>query len=198
MDKNYQVSDFFKGYAGGCFVSPEGWIQEDIIPKLNKNIKYVIDFGCANGRNFSPFFDNGYECIGLDIHPESTINYSCNFKYYTYSIEDFVKNPNEIDVNWKKSLVMSHGTLMYCTNSKIQNEFIKILRNKGCKNFVFHEYTSSKILKNGNLTERTRNNGLGWLDLNNKNLKLFKPPLGDKINYRDIENDMHALIYLQK
>ena len=112
MDKNYQVSDFFKGYAGGFFVSPEGWIQEDVIPKLNKNIKYVIDFGCANGRNFSPFFDNGYECIGLDIHPESTINYSCNFKYYTYSIEDFVKNPNEIDVNWKKSLVMSHGTLM--------------------------------------------------------------------------------------
>ena len=44
---------------------------------------------------------------------------------------------------------MSHGTLMYCTNSKIQNEFIKTLRNKGCKNFVFHEYTSSKILKNG-------------------------------------------------
>jgi|TARA_R100000081_G_C4744319_1_gene130774 hypothetical protein len=197
-NKIYEVSDFFKGYAGGCFSSPEEWIQEDIIPNLSKNIKYIVDFGCANGRNFSPFIEKGYECIGLDIHPESTVNHSCTFRYYTYSIEDFIKNPNEVDINWEKSLVMTHGTLMYCVDSATQNLFIDTLKSKNCKNFLFHEYTSDIILKNGNLNERTRNNGLGWVNLNSENLKLFSSPLGNKKNYRDAVNDMHALIYLQK
>ncbi len=114
------------------------------------------------------------------------------------SIEDFIFSKNFYPIKWEDSLVMSHGTLMYCVNSKIQNNFIKVLRDKGCQNFVFHEYTSNILIENGNLSERARNGGLGFLDLDLDNMQLFTPPKGKKINFRDGENDMNALIHLQK
>jgi len=132
------------------------------------------------------------------MYQPNDVNFLLDFQYYVSSIKDFIKNIDSYPVEWENSLVMSHGTLMYCYNSGVQNKFLKILQNKGCKNFVFHEYTSDKLIKNGNLSEHARNNGLGWLKLNRLNLKLFKPPLGQKINFRDKENDMNALIHLQK
>ena len=194
MKNKYKIVDFFKGYAGGGHTSPEVWLETHVIPNISSNVEFVVDFGCANGRNFIPFKD--YKCIGFDMYQPEEINYSYNFEYHVSSIEDFSNYTNSI--KWEKSLVMSHGTLMYCTNSKVQNNFIKALREKGCKNFVFHEYTSDKLIKNGNLSERARNGGLGYLDLNYNNSQLFHPPLGNKINFRDIENDMHALISLEK
>lgn len=196
MENKYEIADFFKGYAAGGHPYPEPWLETYVLPHIPQNIKTIIDFGCANGRNFQPFKD--YKCVGFDMYQPEEINYSCDFKYYVSSIEDFIKTPNLYSIQWENSLVMSHGTLMYCINSQIQNSFIEDLKNKGCKNFVFHEYTSNKLTKNGNLSERARNGGLGWLDLNSENSKLFQSPLGKKINFRDEENDMNALIHLQK
>ncbi len=196
MKNKYEIADFFKGYAKGGHPSPESWLETHVLPYISQRIKTVIDFGCANGRNFQPFKD--YECVGFDMYQPEEINYSWDFKYYVSSIEDFISVNELYPIKWEESLVMSHGTLMYCANSHIQNKFIKILRDKGCKNFVFHEYTSNKLIENGNLSERARNGGLGFLDLDLENIQLFNPPLGDKINFRDIENDMHALISLQK
>lgn len=196
MDNNYEIADFFTGYAAGGHSLPEPWLETHVLPYIPSNVKFVVDFGCANGRNFQPFKD--YKCIGFDMYQPNEINYSQDFQYYVSSIEDFTNNPDLYPIEWENSLVMSHGTLMYCLNTRAQNKFLKILKNKGCKNFVFHEYTSDRLLKNGNLSERARNNGLGWLKLNKLNLKLFKPPLGKKINFRDEENDMNALIHLQK
>tara|TARA_R110001592_G_scaffold161118_3_gene393614 strand:- start:729 stop:1319 length:591 start_codon:yes stop_codon:yes gene_type:complete len=196
MNNNYKIADFFKGYAAGGHPSSEPWLETHVLPYISQNVKTIIDFGCANGRNFLPF--KNYECVGFDLYSPEEIKYSCDFKYYVSSIEDFIHSPDQYPIQWKSSLVMSHGTLMYCLDSKTQNKFLTILRNKGCKNFVLHEYTSDKLIKNGNLSERARNNGLGWLDLNYLNNKLFGSPLGVKINFRDKENDMNALIHLQK
>tara|TARA_R110001599_G_scaffold33594_2_gene108446 strand:+ start:693 stop:1334 length:642 start_codon:yes stop_codon:yes gene_type:complete len=207
MENKYEIADFFKGYAAGAhsskksrwLASPESWLETHVLPYIHLNIKTIVDFGCANGRNFQPFKD--YECIGFDMFQPEEINYSCDFKYYVSSIEDFIKNPDLYPIQWESSLVMSHGTLMYCLNSTLQNQFLEILRDKGCKNFVLHEYASDKLIKNGNLSERARNNGLGFLELNKLNLELFKPPLGEKIilrmNKEDIKNDFQAHICLE-
>lgn len=196
MENKYKIADFFKGYASGGHPSPEFWLETHVFPYIPKNIKTIVDFGCANGRNFQPFID--YECIGFDMYQPEEINYANSFKYYVSSIEDFISSKNFYPIKWEDSLVMSHGTLMYCVNSKMQNNFIKVLRDKGCQNFVFHEYTSNILIENGNLSERARNGGLGFLDLDLDNMQLFTPPKGKKINFRDGENDMNALIHLQK
>ena len=197
MERNkYEIADFYKGYAAGAFYEPEEWLETHILPFIPSNVKTIVDFGCANGRNFLPFKD--YECIGFDMFQPEDVKYSCDFTYYISSIEDFMKIPNSYPIQWESSLAMSHGSLMCLLDSKTQNKFIKILRDKGCKNFVLHEYASDKLIKNGNLSERARNGKLGFLDLNKMNLKLFQPPLGQKINFRDEENDFQAHICFEK
>ena len=148
MDNHYEIVDFFKGYAEGKLPNPESWLETHVLPYIPSNIKFIVDFGCANGRNFQPF--KNYKCIGFDMYQPNDVNFILDFQYYVSSIKDFIKNIDFYPVEWENSLVMSHGTLMYCSNSRVQNKFLKILQNKGCKNFVFHEYTSDKLIKNRN------------------------------------------------
>ena len=53
MENKYKIADFFKGYASGGHPSPEFWLETHVFPYIPKNIKTIVDFGCANGRNLS-------------------------------------------------------------------------------------------------------------------------------------------------
>ncbi len=195
MYKN--IPQFFTNYITKGPTKPETWLKTTVSDNISNKIETIIDFGCGTGRNFLPFIDN-YKCIGFDIHPPDSVqnNSCCNFTYYQSSIEDFKLISLKID--WSKCLIMTHGTLMYCKKSSIQNEFIKLLRDRGCENFIFHEYASDLLIKNGNLSENARQGGVGYLNLNDDNLELFNPPLGKKINFRDDFNDLQAHICLKK
>ena len=203
--RNYKVPDFFNNYiisSGKHKNSPEGWLKEHVIDNLSNKVTTIVDFGCAVGRNFIPFTTenthNSYKFIGFDIHLEEHlhVNKLVDFLYYKYSLEDFLKDINSFNIKWEECLVFSHGTLMYFKHPSESNDFINILRNKGCKNFVLHEY-ASKIAQE-NLSERALNGGLGYIDLNEDNLKLFTPPFGKKINFEEPQNDLQVHIHLEK
>ena len=188
------IPQFFKNYLTQGPTEPEEWLKTSVLNNIPDNIEIIVDFGCGIGRNFKPFI-NKYKCVGFDLNPKEEIN-SDNFSYYQLSIEDFTKSPLEME--WSKCLVMTHGCLMYCKTSEDQNKFIKLLRDKGCKNFVFHEYASDLLIQTGALSENARQGGVGYLALDDNNLELFNPPLGKKVNFRDIENDLKAHICLEK
>jgi hypothetical protein len=199
--KNYPISDFLSGYAQGKgFDSPEAWLEEYVVTQLSNKITTIVDFGCAHGRNFLPFPKEKYEYVGFDIHDFINISwvYDINVKYNTCSMLDFLNDHKDYNVDWKNSLVICHGTLMYLDNSSQQNTFIDILKDLGCENFVFHEYGSDILIKNGNLSEHARDGKLGYLDLNKNNKKMFQPPYGTISRFRDFENDMCAFINLNK
>ena len=223
----YKVSDFFEGYAKGRagLVNPEIWIEEYLIPKIPKNIKTIVDFGCANGRNLLPFKDK-YNCIGFDIFPKKNVipaNYKPNsldirknyheelldpfgkkvnldpyffFTYYECTMEDFLEHHNQYNINWEECLFFCQGTLCYL-QSKEQNKFIDLLKSLGCKNFVISEYNSCLSIRNGNMNDRSKDKGLGYIDLNKTNSKLFSAPLGTKINFRDLNSDLYCHIHLE-
>lgn len=197
MKNKYKISNFFDSYASGeAMPKHENWLDTHVLPFLKSNITTVLDFGCANGRNFYPF--KNYNCVGFDLYQTNQIKKFCDFDYHVSSVEDFVNNIDLYQIDWQNALVMSHGCLMYCKNSEDQNKFITKLRDKGCKNLVLHEYVSDKVIKAGNMSDFARNGGLGYLDLNTQNLSLFSPPAGNKINFRCLQNDLYALIHLQK
>lgn len=196
MNNNeYYVADFFKGYSKGKGHPPEFWLKEYVVDKLPDNITTIIDFGCANGRNFIPF-PNKYKYIGFDIFDFNDIVWmnDINVEYYRYSLENFYTNSSNFNIDWGNSLIMTHVTLMYLNNSEEQNNFINLLKSLGCKNFVLHEYGSQKVL--ADLSEHARNNKLGYLDLNENNRKMFESPLGNMFRFRDFNNDMCAFISL--
>lgn len=61
------------------------------------------------------------------------------------------------------------------------------------------KYNISDILiKNGNLSDYARAGKLGYLDLNENNIKMFKPPYGSITRFRDFKNDHCAFISLSK
>lgn len=211
MSRNYEVPVFFDNYVrnhGARKNHSEEWLKEYVVDKISDNVTTIVDFGCAVGRNFTPFntqYNNSenihkpYKFIGFDIHPEEKIQEQklIDFVYYKYSLEDFMENINDFDIKWEECLVFSHGTLMYFKEKTGVNMFINKLRNKGCKNFVFNEYAS--ISAQQGLSEYALNGGLGYIDLNEENLKLFTPPLGLKINMGEepfYEFDAH--IHLEK
>lgn len=194
--KKYNIPEFFLGYANGKnFNSSEFWLKEHVVSQLLNKITTIVDFGCAHGRNFLPFPKEKYTYIGFDIHDPSNITWVDNIHvdYSACSLADFLNDYNEYNVDWKNSLVMCHGTLMYLDSSDQQNNFIDLLKLLGCKNFVFHEYGSSTVIKNGNLSHHARDGKLGWLDLNKNNKEMF-----DIRRFRDFENDMCAFISLEK
>ena len=196
--KKYTVADFLKGYSKGKGHPPEFWLTEYVVDKLPNNIKYIVDFGSANGRNFIPFSSDKYKYIGFDIHDEQEISWmdDIDVEYHECSLEDFMMNYDGFNIDWKNSLVMSHVSLMYLNDSKEQNDFINLLKSLGCKNFVFHEYGSQKVL--ADLSEHARNNKLGYLDLDENNKKMFESPLGNIFRFRNFDNDMCAFISLNK
>jgi hypothetical protein len=189
---NYIIPEFLGGYAKGKGHGIETWLTEHVVEKLNNSISTVVDFGCANGRNFIPFQSKGYRCVGFDLHDIANIEWMSKDPdtYYRYSIEDFMKEYISFDIDWKSSLVMTHGTLMYLSTTKEQNDFLNLLKALGCNNFVFHEYGSEKVLVN--LTSYARAGKLGWLDLTPENRELFEIK-----RFRDFENDMCAFIKLE-
>ena len=192
--KNYSINkypDYQYGDAGINFTSyfsphsgnqtPEK-VLEYVKPNLN-NIKTIINFGCASGRDFIPF-ETDYTCVGFDIAPIEDITWVCktdNLTYYECSIEDFLLNINNFEFDFPNSLVYTQGTLMYVSHEK-QNLFVEMLLTKGCKNLILQEY------------EPGNSGGHPYLNLNSNNLKLFKKQM-----FRDkYEGNPTAHLYLQK
>jgi hypothetical protein len=180
--KNYSTNkypNYQYGAAGINFTSyftphsgnqtPEK-VLEYVKPNLNSNIKTIINFGCASGRDFIPFQDD-YDCVGFDIAPIEDITWVCktdNLTYYECSIEDFLSNIDKFLFDFPNSLVYTQGTLMYVSHEN-QNIFVETLIKKGCNNMILQEYEP------GNSSHHP------YLNLNEQNLKLFK-----KIMFRDI------------
>jgi hypothetical protein len=173
--KNYKINsypDYIYGAAGINFTSyytphsgnqtPEK-VLEYIKPNLSSNIKTIINFGCASGRDFIPF-ETDYTCIGFDIAPIEDITWVCktnNLTYYECSIEDFLSNIDNFKFDFSNSLVYTQGTLMY-VSPEIQNIFVETLLSKGCNNIILHEYEPG-------------NSGCHpYMHLNDQNIKLFE------------------------
>jgi hypothetical protein len=182
--KNYKINnypDYIYGAAGINFTSyytphagnqtPEK-VLEYIKPKLDTNIKTIINFGCASGRDFIPF-ETDYNCIGFDIAPIDDIIWVCktdNLTYYECSIEDFLLNIDNFKFDFPNSLIYTQGTLMY-VSPEMQNIFVETLISKGCKNIILQEYEPG-------------NSGCHpCMNLNDQNIKLF-----EKKMFRDIYN----------
>jgi hypothetical protein len=171
----FKYHNYTSGAAGIDFSSyylshPGNQTPEKVIEYLEKNlssnIKTIINFGCASGRDFIPFQDN-YTCVGFDIAPVECITWVCktdNLVYYECSIEDFLLNIDSFKFDWPNTLVYTQGTLMYVSHEE-QNIFVEILLKKGCKNIVLQEYEP------GNSGHHP------YLNLNENNLKLFEKKL---------------------
>jgi hypothetical protein len=150
---SYQYTSFFDHY----FSSDEEWLNKPEQPLLNyvienipEYVTTVINFGCANGRDFIPFQDK-YNCIGFDLAHPSIIKWACktdNLTYYQCSIEDYLDNFNHNNLDLSECLVYSCVTVMYLTHNN-QNRFIQHLLDHNCKNIVLHEYPSDQIHDQG-------------------------------------------------
>lgn len=141
--KSYNYDNFFEHYFKHNPNNPVGNIPEEVLvkhkPLLPKYVNTILNFGCANGRDFIPFQDD-YNCIGFDLAPVGYIEWVCktdNLIYYQCSIEDYLYNFKNDDLS--NYLVYTQGTLMYLT-PEMQNKFIEHLLDCGCKNMIFHEY----------------------------------------------------------
>lgn len=141
---NYNINPFFYHY----FNSNEEWLQRPEQPLLDyvldnipSYITTIINFGCANGKDFIPF-EKDYNLIGFDICPVDMIKWECktdNLYYYQCSIQDYLDKFDHSDLDLEDCLVYTQGTLMYL-NSEYQNKFVKHMIDRGCKNIVLHEY----------------------------------------------------------
>lgn len=153
-------NSYYTPYSGNQ--TPEkviSWVKEN----LPNNIKTIINFGCASGRDFIPFQDV-FNCVGFDIAPAEAITWVCktdNLTYYECSVEDFLLNIDGFEFDWTNTLVYTQGTLMYVSHEN-QNIFVETLLKKGCKNIILQEY------------EPGNSNTNPYLNLDEKNLLLFK------------------------
>jgi len=142
--KEYSYTSFFDHYFSSdeeWLNKPESFLLDSIKPQLPDYINTIINFGCANGRDFIPFQDD-YNCVGFDLASPSIIKWACktdNLTYYQCSIEDYLYNFNHINLNLSNCLIYTCVTLMYLSYED-QNKFIQHLLDSNCKNMVFHEY----------------------------------------------------------
>ena len=142
--KKYNYNSFFHHY----FNNDEDWMNTYEAPLLDyvkdalpNYVDTIINFGCANGRDFLPF-DKEYKCIGFDLASPDEIKWVCsteNLTYYQCSVEDYLTEFDHNVIDLSKSLIYTQGTLMYVAHNK-QTEFISHLLLHGCKNIVIHEY----------------------------------------------------------
>ena len=190
---NYQYDNFFDHY----FSSKEEWLHNPEQPLLDYVLNHlpeyvdtIINFGCANGRDFIPFQDR-YNCIGFDLASPSIIKWVCkidNLTYYQCSIEDYLDNFNHTDEDLSNCLIYTQGTLMYLSHEN-QNRLIKHLLNHNCKNIVFHEYPPECVFEQGNGVNPTSN-----FNPNLETLNLFK-----RKHFRSIiERQPTGFLYLNK
>ena len=143
--QNYNYTTFFDHY----FSNDEEWMNRYEAPLLDYVLEHlpsyidtVINFGCANGRDFIPFQDT-YNCIGFDLATPSIIKWACktdNLIYYQCSVEDYLGIFDHSNADLSTTLVYSQGTLMY-TSSEVQTRLVQHLLAKSCKNIVFQEYS---------------------------------------------------------
>jgi hypothetical protein len=106
-------------------------------------IKNVFVIGCGSGKDFLTF-DGKYSLFGIDISPGSEVHWIKEFKDLTYkciSVEDLTRTMKNADVDMRDTLVISQGVLMYVSAAG-QQEFYTACVSKGCKNFIFSEYST--------------------------------------------------------
>jgi len=183
---NYSYPAFFNHY----YSNDEEWLNRYEAPLLDyvkdnlpEYVDTVINFGCANGRDFLPFQDK-YNCLGFDLAKPEDIKWACsqnNLHYFQCSIEDYLDLVDHNETNLGTSLVYTQGTLMYLTPEN-QNRFIKHLIEKECKNIVIHEYPPDYLGPHGKFSPSE--------DL----LKLFK-----RQHFREIvDGQPTGFLYLNK
>jgi hypothetical protein len=141
---NYNYDSFFDHY----FNNDEEWMNkyespllDYVLEQLPEYINTVINFGCANGRDFIPFQDK-FTCVGFDLASPNTIKWACktdNLTYYQCSIEDYIYNFNHDNIDLSSTLIYTQGSLMYVSHEN-QTKLIEHFLNKKCKNIVIHEY----------------------------------------------------------
>lgn len=158
---NYSYNPFFNHY----FSNNEEWMNKYESPLLDyvkdnlpDYINTIINFGCANGRDFLPFQDD-FSCIGFDLASPSIIKWTCktdNLTYYQCSVEDYLDRFNHDDLDLSSCLIYTQGTLMYVSYEN-QTRFINHLLKHNCKNMVFHEYPPECIFEYGNGINPTSN-----------------------------------------
>ena len=141
---NYNYTSFFDHYFNGTdewLKKPEQPLLDYVKSQLPDYVDTIINFGCANGRDFIPFHDD-FNCIGFDLASPSIIEWACktdNLIYYQCSIEDYLTQFNHSDSDLSTTLIYAQVTLMYLSD-EYQDKFIQHLLDSNCKNIVFHEY----------------------------------------------------------
>lgn len=139
-----------------CFV--------ELAPEIPNNVDTVIDFGCASGRNLE-LFDGRFKLYGVDLVPESQIEWRRPFQNLTYIASRLEELPGKLDVAMDRFLCISHGTLMYL-DPESQRRFVSYLRERGCRNFIFQEYDRATLNTDGywepTLLNRLRRRRVGY------------------------------------
>jgi len=129
-------------YSGQpAFILEPSAFLYDMLPEIPAHVDTIIDVGCGSGRNFIPF-DGKYKLFGIDIVPNSRIQWVRGFKgleYHQMKVEQFTKSLIENPRDLRNALVMSFGTLMYVSQQEQMRFFGACLAN-GCRNFIFTEY----------------------------------------------------------
>jgi len=145
-DTGSMENSWFKHYYRHHPNNPVGNIPEPITYKIKPYIPdyvtTIVNFGCANGRDFIPFQEN-YDLIGLDLVPGDFMEWVCdttNLTYYQCSMEDYLNTPIIEDLS--THLIYTNVSLFYLKDK--QESFISYLLSKGCKNMVFQEYKNNE------------------------------------------------------
>ena len=101
-------------------------LSESLIYFLNKeNIKFVIDFGCGEGKYVEGFNRNNIKCIGYDGNPDTENKDNCYIK--DLSVDFILENKPE----WIISLeVGEHIPKIY------EKNFINNLNNNNTKGII--------------------------------------------------------------
>lgn len=139
--------DWSRWYSSKHLQSAPEKCFENLKPLIPDYVDSVLDFGCAAGRNLTPF-NNEFKLYGVDLPEKDNIRFSPlnHFTYFQGKLQEF-KAPFSLS----KFLCISHGTLMYLTADE-QGHFIEHLIESGCKNFIFQEY-DLQTLKDGGYDE---------------------------------------------
>lgn len=131
------------------FVGEKEWLKvpDTSLTYLTKYVppyvRNVFVIGCGSGKEFLTF-DGKYALFGTDIADGATIRWVKHFNNLTYkciSVEDTTRELRKADVDMTDTLVISQGVLMY-VSPEDQQDFYMTCKAKGCKNFIFSEYST--------------------------------------------------------
>lgn len=137
----------------GAYGRPERCFYK-LAPFIPQHITAVLDIGCANGKHFLPF--TKLEPYGIDIIPAKQITWVKQPSYKEISVEHFTVELEKLNIDLHNLLIISNVTLLLLSKES-QQHFFEVVREKGCKNFIFQEPLFEKSPKN-----------LGYLELDEK------------------------------